>query len=97
MVEIDPPDAGREALRQVQARDATGWLALYREAQVAEDLVRRTLAELGLAEQVVDTVATLDRADRPVVCLTLTSTGVCSLGRHLRGGRPPPEHRRNVA
>jgi hypothetical protein len=61
-----------EVLHLVHRQDVPRLMARYRQALAIETLVRRLLAELGLPEGSVHTVATLDAAECPVVYLTIT-------------------------
>jgi len=78
-----------EVLHLVRREDVPRLLARYRQALATETLLRHLLAELGLPEGSVHTVATLDAAERPVVYLTLTPAAVNQVPGLLLPGPPP--------
>ena len=83
------PHEPSEVLHLVHREDVPRLLARYRQALAIEDLIRHLLAELGVPEGLVHTVATLDAAERPMVYLTITPAAA----NQFPGLLPrPPQH-----
>jgi len=95
--QVEPPGVGEDVLQYVGPGDGLRVVALYCEALAAEDLVCRALAAMGLGPEVVVTVASVDAAGRPIVCLRLTAVGADRLARRLRDDRPSPSPHSDAA
>jgi hypothetical protein len=87
---LDPHDPS-EVFHLVHRQDLSRLMARHRQAVATETLLRHLLAELGLPEGSVHTVATLDAAERPVVYLTITSAAASHVPGLLPGPPPQPQ------
>lgn len=98
MVSENPPGAAEElVLRVVSPGQARRVVAVFWRASQGATALRGVLRQVGLAEDVVRLVPSMDDAGRPVVLLTMTLDGLRRLVQLLGGGPGPPPGRRTDA